>query len=264
MRAACPPNQPLSPHAPSEQERRRLWTAVSHHSSRGARSAPARPPYQPLSQQAPSEQAAAGSGLLSELQLSLRTECVCEPLRSSPAEGPWTAEACCRFPGASPLARHQSSHPSIHPSPNQPFSPLRQPTLPTRPLPIKPPSEHAAAGSGLLSELQLSPRTECAYPPSPQAPGSAEPQLGVLRTRPFRTRAPQALDCWENHSSPCARSAPTCPPHKPLGALSPSSAFSVLAPSVQASRRLWPAGRITALSAHGVRLPTLPTSPWER
>jgi hypothetical protein len=105
---------------------------VSHHSSRGARSAPARPPYQPLSQQAPSEQAAAGSGLLSELQLSLRTECVCEPLRSSPAEGPWTAEACCRFPGASPLARHQSSHPSIHPSPNQPFSPLRQPTLPTR------------------------------------------------------------------------------------------------------------------------------------
>jgi hypothetical protein len=33
------------------------------------------------------------------------------------------------------------------------------------------PSEQAAAGSGLLSELQLSPRTECAYPPpSPQAP----------------------------------------------------------------------------------------------
>ena len=150
-------------------------------------------------------------------------------------------------------------HPCHNPTPPSP-----QITLPTRPLPIKPPSEQAAAGSGLLSELQLSPRTECAYPPSPQAPGSAEPQLGVLRTRPFRTRAPQALDCWENHSSPCARSAPTCPPHKPLGALSPSSAFSVLAPSVQASRRLWPAGRITALSAHGVRLPTLPTSPWER
>ena len=117
----------------------------------------------------PSDQAAAGPGLLSELQLSLRTECA-QPalrtspspnkpppnksaagsgllgaitalsghgvrlpaLRTSPAEGPWTAEACCRFPGASPLARHQSSHPSIHPSPNQPFSPSRQPTLPTR------------------------------------------------------------------------------------------------------------------------------------
>jgi len=26
---------------------------------------------------------------------------------------PWTAEACCRFPGASPLARHHSSSPRI-------------------------------------------------------------------------------------------------------------------------------------------------------
>jgi hypothetical protein len=38
------------------------------------------------------------------------------PLPTSPAEGPWTAEACCRFPGASPLARHHSSSPP-HPPP---------------------------------------------------------------------------------------------------------------------------------------------------
>ncbi len=110
--------------------------------------------------------------------------------------------------------------------------PLPQPKPPvtTNHPPNTPPSEQAAAGSGLLSELQLSPRTECAYPPSPQAPG---PRGSVL-----------ALS-----------------PHKPLGALSPSSAFSALAPSVHARRRLWTAGRITALSAHGVRLPALPTSP---
>ena len=64
-------------------------------------------------------------------------------LRPSPAEGPWTAEACCRFPGASLLARHHSS---------------------------SRPSEQAAAGSGLLGESQLSLRTECAHPPSPHKP----------------------------------------------------------------------------------------------
>jgi hypothetical protein len=32
------------------------------------------------------------------------------------------------------------------------------------------PSEQAAEGSGLLSELQLSLRTECAYPPLPKRP----------------------------------------------------------------------------------------------
>jgi hypothetical protein len=32
------------------------------------------------------------------------------------------------------------------------------------------PSDQAAAGSGLLSALQLSPRTECAYPPPPNTP----------------------------------------------------------------------------------------------
>ena len=68
-------------------------------------------------------------------------------------------------------------------------------------------SEQAAAGSGLLGESQLSLRTECAYArplrPSP------------LRPCPLRSSAPQALDCWENHSSLRARSAPARPPNTP-------------------------------------------------
>jgi hypothetical protein len=54
--------------------------------------------------------------------------------------------------------------------------------------PIILPSEQAAAGSGLLSELQLSLRTECAYQPSDQArdreaqSGSAVPPLITQRT----------------------------------------------------------------------------------
>jgi hypothetical protein len=98
------------------------------------------------------------------------------PLRTS-SRRPGTAAACCRFPGASPLARHHS-----RPSP---------------------------------------------YPP----PGSAEPQLGVLRTRTssntLRTRPclptsplptspspfkqPKALHSCEHHSSLCVRGTPTRP-----------------------------------------------------
>ncbi len=35
----------------------------------------------------------------------------------SASRRPWTAEACCRFPGASPLARHHSSSPPLGTSP---------------------------------------------------------------------------------------------------------------------------------------------------
>ena len=115
------------------------------------------------------------------------------PLRPSPAEGPWTAEACCRYPGASPLARHQSS---------------------------SRPSEQAAAGSGLLSALQLSlahgvrlpalPTSPLRPSPGPRGSVLAQPNKhSPLRPSPPRTSPPQALDCWENHSSPCARSALT-------------------------------------------------------
>jgi len=62
-------------------------------------------------------------------------------------------------------------------------------------------------------------------PALPTRPGNAEVPLGPLPTRPLLlftihyfqfppplpTRAPQALDCCEHHSSPCARSAPTRP-----------------------------------------------------
>jgi hypothetical protein len=91
---------------------------------------------------------------------------------------PWTAEACCRFPGASPLAR---PNPSTSPNTLLPTSPLRtssrrlwtavshhsslcarsaptspSPTrpgnaeVPLGPSPHKPPPNQRAAGSGLL------------------------------------------------------------------------------------------------------------------
>ncbi len=69
---------------------------------------------------------------------------------------------------------------------------VRLPAPPNKTSPNKP-----AAGSGLLSELQLSLRTECACQPTEQAS--------------LRTSQPQALDCCQNYSSPCARSAPTSP-----------------------------------------------------
>ena len=50
--------------------------------------------------------------------------------------------------------------------------------------PIILPSEQAAAGSGLLSELQLSLRTECACAPPPNKPSPTTPGTGRPRTRP--------------------------------------------------------------------------------
>ncbi len=64
------------------------------------------------------------------------------PLRSS-SRRPWNAAACCRFSGASPLARHHSRH------------------LPTSP------SAQATAGPVLLGASQLSLRAEHACKPSP-------------------------------------------------------------------------------------------------
>jgi hypothetical protein len=90
---------------------------------------------------------------------------------------------------------------------------------------------------------------------SVQARDREAPYSRISPQAPLRTSAPKALDCWENHSSPCARSAPTSPL-----LTSPESRGSVLAPLPTSplrtrSRRLWTAGRITALPAHGVRLP---------
>ena len=72
---------------------------------------------------------------------------------------PWTAEARCRFPGASQMARHHSSSPRI----------------PTRPLPTSPLRTSAPQALDCCEPSQLSLRTECAYKPlsnhalSPQA-----------------------------------------------------------------------------------------------
>ena len=81
--------------------------------------------------------------------------------------------------------------------------------------------------------------------PSPnQHPGSAEPQLGDLPTRPPPLQpGRRPLDCGS--LLPLSRSQPAGPaPLKP-------------SPLRTSSRRLWTAGRITALPAHGVRLPAL-------
>jgi hypothetical protein len=131
-----------------------------------------------------------------------------------------------------------------------PFPPLSPQALPTSPPKALDCCQHYSSRA----------RTECASQPSQQAPkwkrasrrssphkpalrtsppGSAEPQLGVFRTSPgtreapyshlsppaLRTSQPQALDCWENHSSLCVRSTPT----SPLGT-SPGTRGSVLAP----------------------------------
>ena len=95
---------------------------------------------------------------------------------------PWTAEACCRLPGASPLARHHSSPlPTSPPPPHNPGIARRR-TRATQHALV--PSVQAAAGSGLLSELQLSLRTECACQPSKQAPRRNKPAEGLGLRKP--------------------------------------------------------------------------------
>jgi hypothetical protein len=142
------------------------------------------------------EQAAEGSGLLSELQLSLRTECAYPPSEQghSPLSQPEHLSAPCpngtpytspeqrsgspttrtprvlkerpiparsTAPGASQTRNHP--HPSPVPKVTQAscLCPLNPKSL--SPSPNTPTSKQAAKGSGLLSELQLSLRTECAY-----------------------------------------------------------------------------------------------------
>jgi hypothetical protein len=158
VRAACPPYQPLSQHAPSVPARRRLWTAVSHHSSRGARSArglPSVPAPRPTS-----------------------------PLRIS-SRRLWTAVSHHSSRGA----RSARGQPSDQARDRE--APYSRP--PTRPRPLRPsPSQ--------ISNLKF-------QIPSP----------------------PQALDCWENRSSLCARSAPARPTEaarpKALGLRKPAAAF---------------------------------------
>jgi hypothetical protein len=139
-----------------------------------------------------------------------------------------------------------------------------------------------------------------------EAPYSRHPTSNRL----LRTSQPQALDCWENHSSRGARSArgqplrtspgsrgsvlappnkQSSPPNKPaagsgllgesqlsgrtecarpappnkpgIARLRTRATQQAIVSSEQASRRLWTAGSITALGAHGVRAACPPYQP---
>ncbi len=135
-------------------------------------------------------------------------------------------------------------------------------------------------------------QSECFPPithsiPLPSAPiplRDAGPSPAIAhQPPPSPFNQPKALDCCQHYSSLRAQSAPTRPPpFKPpphqlaegsglLGEsqLSPRTKCaypppSPQAPSEPASRRLWTAGRITALSAHGVRLPALSSQARDR
>ena len=88
-----------------------------------------------------------------------------------------TAAACCRFPGASPLARHHS-----------------------RPSPYPPPGS-AEPQFGVL-RTRTSSNTLRTRPCLPTSP---------LPTSPSPFKQPKALDSCEHHSSLCVRSTPTRP-----------------------------------------------------
>ena len=88
-----------------------------------------------------------------------------------------------------------------------------------------------------------------------------QPKRPLPKRRPPPNQQPKALDCCQNYCSPRARSAPTRPSEPARDREAPYSRLSPRAPSVQARRRLWTAGRITALPAHGVRLPAPPNQP---
>jgi hypothetical protein len=152
-----------------------------------------------------------------------------------------------------------SPHNAQHPPSFSPHPPTRRRTLPrnrapttTHPPPLRSSSRRLWTAGRITAFPAHGVRLAAL---SAQARVREAPYSRLSPQAPLRTSAPKALDCWENHSSPCARSAPTSPL-----LTSPESRGSVLAPLPTSplrtrSRRLWTAGRITALPAHGVRLP---------
>jgi hypothetical protein len=122
-------------------------------------------------------------------------------------------------------------------------------------LPQHRPSEQAAEGSGLLSKLQLSLRTECAYPPSKQAPKWNRRPAGYLRTSPGSRGSVFAhLPTSIRHSSapnfPPPASLPTSP--RPPIISAPSPIPTALRPLAQG----WPAARRPTLGSLPNKLPT--------
>ena len=85
---------------------------------------------------------------------------------------PWAAEACCRFPGASPLARHRSSPLRTSPSPNQPgIARLCTRAHPTRNRPLRTSRSPTKPGIARLRTRA----TPHAIVPSDQAPFPTSP-----------------------------------------------------------------------------------------
>jgi hypothetical protein len=111
VRAASPPNTPgiarlrtrATQQAPSEQERRRLWTAVSNHSSVCVRSTPTSPP----SPQAPSEQERRRlwTAVSNHSSLCVRST----PTRASPFKQPKALDCCENH--SSPCVRSTPTRP---------------------------------------------------------------------------------------------------------------------------------------------------------
>ena len=83
------------------------------------------------------------------------------------------------------------------------------------PLPTSQPSEQASRR--LWTAGRITALSACgARLPAPSVQARArEAPYSPLSPPALRTSQPQALDCWENHSSLCVRSTPTRPPHKP-------------------------------------------------
>ncbi len=102
------------------------------------------------------------------------------------------------------LLVQQTFPPDLRPSPTLPDSALSQPTLrafaPSREPPSPYPSSPYKPASKRRNVIDRG-----------IAPGAHKKRFPALKghntlpTRPLRTRAPQALDCWENHSSRGAR-----------------------------------------------------------
>ena len=131
-----------------------------------------------------------------------------------------------KFQPTPPQIRPFRSPPShltpTRPPPNKPGTArLCTRDLPTRPLPTSPPSVTAAVTLDCGSLLPLS-RSQPAGPAQPKLSQQARDRL--FPHTPPPNKQPQALDCCQNYSSLCARSAPAS--LRP----SPGSRGSVLAP----------------------------------
>jgi hypothetical protein len=162
---------------------------------------------------------AAGSGLLSELQLSLRTECACKPpLPTSPSQIS-NLKSPPTLPSCAPTAQlHTSLGQSPQVNPNNIIPrPVGTPHTTA-------PSEQAAAGSGLPSEPQVTLRPKRTRPAlrshtlqtRPPPPPTAHPNVD-RGNAPGQTAPPQprALKGRPTNASGNAPGPAPLPPSQP-------------------------------------------------